>query len=175
MFKYGKRVVQIEKWTGGGKSTLIRVRNHYCTTVALVSLVLVQYQSRKFTMTEMAISTPTYYTLKYLGGITHVPVLRCTNYIQVVYFFGGFAPFWVLSGSSPFSAAATFRVATRSVGVSFAISSIEEHSRYTYIQEAAWCGLEHHRTRAMTANARRKWCIFTDLREIVTATSQNFC
>ena len=32
-------------------------------------------------MTEMAISTPTYYTLKYLGGITHVPVLRCTNYI----------------------------------------------------------------------------------------------
>ena len=23
MFKYGKRVVQIEKWTGGGKSTLI--------------------------------------------------------------------------------------------------------------------------------------------------------
>ena len=22
MFKYGKRVVQIEKWTGGGKSTL---------------------------------------------------------------------------------------------------------------------------------------------------------
>ena len=50
-------------------------------------------QSRKFTMTEMAISTPTYYTLKYLGGITHVPVLRCSNYIQVVYFFGGFAPF----------------------------------------------------------------------------------
>ena len=38
-------------------------------------------------MTEMAISTPTYYTLKYLGGITHVPVLNCTNYIQVVYFF----------------------------------------------------------------------------------------
>ena len=47
-------------------------------------------QSRKFTMTEMAISTPTYYTLKYLGGITHVPVLRCTNYIQVVYFFWWF-------------------------------------------------------------------------------------
>jgi hypothetical protein len=23
MFKYGKRVVQIEKWTGGGKSTLV--------------------------------------------------------------------------------------------------------------------------------------------------------
>ena len=23
MFKYGKRVVQIEKWTGGGKSTLL--------------------------------------------------------------------------------------------------------------------------------------------------------
>ena len=47
-------------------------------------------QSRKFTMTEMAISTPTYYTLKYLGGITHVTVLRCTNYIQVVYFFWWF-------------------------------------------------------------------------------------
>ena len=90
-------------------------------------------------------------------------------------FFGGFAPFWVLSGSSPFSAAATFRVAARSVGVSYAIliSSIEEHSRCTYIQEAAWCGLEHHRTRAMTANARRKWCILTDLREIVTATFIN--
>ena len=35
----------------------------------------------------MAISTPTYYTLKYLGDITHASVLRCSNYIQVVYFF----------------------------------------------------------------------------------------
>ena len=26
MFKYGKRVVQIEKWTGGGKSTLLSRR-----------------------------------------------------------------------------------------------------------------------------------------------------
>ena len=51
---------------------------------------VVQYQSRKFTITEMAISTPTYYTLKYLGDITHVTVLRCTNYIQVVYFFWWF-------------------------------------------------------------------------------------
>ena len=58
----------------------------YCTTV----LLYCSTQSRKFTMTEMAISTPTYYTLKYLGGITHVPVLRCTNYIQVVYFFWWF-------------------------------------------------------------------------------------
>ncbi len=41
-------------------------------------------------MTEMAISTPTYYTLKYLGGITHVIILNCTNYIQVVYFFWWF-------------------------------------------------------------------------------------
>ena len=80
--------------------------------------------------------------------------------VQIIFrpftFFGGFAPFCVLSGSSPFSAAATFRVAARSVGVSYAISSVEESSRFPYIQEAAWCGLEHHRTRAMTANARRK-------------------
>ena len=38
----------------------------------------------------MAISTPTYYTLKYLRDITHVSVLRCTIYIQVVYFFWWF-------------------------------------------------------------------------------------
>ena len=68
---YGKRVVHFEKDSRGWQ-------------------IYFDSQSRKFTMTEMAISTPTYYTLKYLGGITYVPVLRCTNYIQVVYFFWWF-------------------------------------------------------------------------------------